>query len=64
MHVTSTPARISQCVAASRAHLWATCVSAEGTFLGSTASTGEMCGTRLGHGLQCLALCCSSIPAQ
>lgn len=40
--VTSTPARTSQCVAASQAHPWAMCVSVEETSLGSTASTGEI----------------------
>lgn len=44
MCVTSTPARTSRCVAASQAHPWATCVSAVGTSLGSTASTGEIQG--------------------
>lgn len=59
MCVTSTPARTSRCVAASQAHPWATCASAEGTFLGNTASTGEMRGTGQGHGLRawlCAAL--------
>lgn len=49
--VTSTPARTSLCVAASQAHPWATCASVEGTFSGSTASTGEMRGTEQGCSL-------------
>ena len=56
MCVTSTLARTSQCVAASQGHPWATCASVEGTFSGSTASTGEMRGTRQGRGL-CAWLC-------
>lgn len=63
MPVTSTPARTSPCVAASRAPPWATCASVQGTFSGSTASTGETQGAQQGLGLRCLALCCSPIPA-
>lgn len=48
--VTSTPARTSRCVAASQAHAWATCVSAVGTSLGSTASTGEIQGRTMAFG--------------
>lgn len=56
MCVTSTPARTSQCVAASQAHPWAMCASVEGTFSGSTVSTGEMQSIGQGHGL-CAWLC-------
>lgn len=59
MCVTSTPARTSRSVVASQAHPWATCASAEGTFSGSTVSTGEMWSTGQGHGLHawlCAAL--------
>lgn len=50
MCVTSTPARTSRCVAASRAHAWATCASAVGTSLGSTVSTGEIQGRTVAFG--------------
>ena len=59
MYVASIPARTSQRVAASQAHPWAMSVSAEGTFSGSTVSTGEIQSTGQGHGLRawlCAAL--------